>query len=121
TLNTATGPRTVADCSANATLDLRRELTIADPVKGQYIGFLDYFTDHGTSTYNGLLMSIEHRTSRGFTGNANYTLSKCDGFPTQGGTTPNVASGYMLPVSLLNPPADADARLDRDKGPCDTD
>jgi hypothetical protein len=120
TLNSATGPRAVAVCSSNATLDLRRELTIADPVKGQYIGFLDYFTDHGTSTYNGVLMSYEHR-GRGFTTNVNYTISKCEGFPTQGGSTPNVASGYMMPVSLLNPPSDADARLDRDKGPCDTD
>jgi hypothetical protein len=48
-------------------------------------------------------------------------LSKCTGYPSQGGTTPNVASGYMIPVSLANPPANADELLDRDKGPCDTD
>src|SRR4029078_2365542 len=34
--------------------------------------------------------------------------------------TPNVASGYMMPVSISNPPQDADARLDRDFRPCDT-
>jgi hypothetical protein len=121
TLQSATGPRAQTVCSTNANLDLRRELTIADPVKGQYIGFLDYFTDHGTSQYNGLLLSWQHRTSNGFSTNVNYTLSKCTGYPSQGGTTPNVASGYMIPVSLANPPGNADALLDRDKGPCDTD
>ena len=121
TLNSASGPRSFPVCSTNATLDLRRELTLADPLKGQYIGFLDYFTDHGTSRYNGLLLSWQHRAGAGFSTNVNYTVSKCTGFPSQGGSTPNVASGYMTPVSLLNPPANAGELLDRDKGPCDWD
>ena len=66
-------------------------------------------------------MSIQKRSSQGYSASANYTFSKCEGHPTQGGGTPNVASGYMVPVSILNQPADADARLDRDFGPCDTD
>ncbi|MBI4265238.1 MAG: hypothetical protein HY657_12750, partial [Acidobacteria bacterium] len=32
-----------------------------------------------------------------------------------------VGSGYMLPVSIVNPPADAEARLEADKGPCEND
>ena len=120
TLQTATGPRSFANCSVG-TLDFRRALTVADPQKGQYISNLDYFTDHGTSLYNGLLISWQHRAGRNFTSNINYTLSKCTGFPSQGGSTPNVASGYMVPVSLINTPANGNELLDQDKGPCDWD
>ena len=122
TLNTATGPRTFANCST-APLDIRRELTQANPATGQLIGFLDYFTDHGTQKYNGLLLSIQRRAANGVSASANYTVSKCMGHPTQGGTTPNVNSGYMLPVSLINPPSDEerDRRLDTDYAPCDSD
>jgi hypothetical protein len=120
TLNTVTGPQTFPNCSA-APLDIRRELTQQNPAIGRFIGFLDYFTDHGTQKYNGLLLSVQGREVNGVNFGANYTLSKCLGHPTQGGGTSNAGSGYMLPVSLLNPPADADDRLDADYGPCDND
>ena len=120
TINTVTGPQTVANCSA-ASLDSRRELTQSNPALGRTIGFLDYFTDFGTQKYNGLLLSIQRRAGSGLNASANYTLSKCEGHPTQGGSTSNVASGYMIPVSIFNPPSDADARLDADYGPCDND
>jgi hypothetical protein len=107
--------------AAALSLESRREITQADPAVGRFIGFLDYFSDHGTQKYNGLLLSAQRRLAGGFSATANYTLSKCTGHPTQGGTTPNVQSGYMVPVSLINPPADADERLDRDYGPCDSD
>ncbi len=120
TINTLTGPQVVANCST-ASLDSRRELTQLNPATGRFIGFLDYFTDHGTQTYNGLLLSVQKRTANGYSVSSNYTISKCEGHPTQGGTTPNVGSGYMMPVSLVTPPANADALLDLDYGPCDND
>jgi hypothetical protein len=120
TLNTPAGPQTFPNCSA-APLPIRRDLTQQNPAIGRFIGFLDYFTDHGTQRYNGLLLSLERRDPNGITLGANYTLSKCKGHPTGGGGTGNAGSGYMLPVSLLNPPADAEERLDRDYGPCDAD
>jgi len=54
---------------------------------------------------------------------ANYTLSKCEGHPSGGGGTANVASGYMVPVPIFNPPDEAEAtrRLDLDYGPCNQD
>ena len=120
TLNTEAGRQTFPNCSA-APLPTRRELTQQNPAVGRFIGFLDYFTDHGTQKYNGLLLSFERRDPNGITAGANYTLSKCLGHPTQGGGTSNAGSGYMMPVSIINPPSDADARLDADYGPCDTD
>ncbi len=105
TLNTVNGPQTVANCST-ASLDARREITQTGPADGRFIGFLDYFTDHGTQQYNGLLLSVQRRAVNGVSASANYTLSKCEGHRTQGGGTSNAASGYMMPVSIINPPAD---------------
>ena len=116
------GTQTFANCSA-APLDLRREISQIDPVSGRFIGFLDYFTDTGRQRYNGMLLQIQRRAANGMSVNANYTLSKCEGHPSGGGGTANVASGYMTPVSIINPPSDSEAeeRLDRDYGPCNTD
>jgi hypothetical protein len=120
TLNTETGRQTFPNCSA-APLPTRRELTQQNPAIGRFVGFLDYYTDHGTQKYNGLLLQVERRAANGMNASANYTLSKCMGHPSGGGGTGNAGTGYMMPVSLLNPPADAEERLDRDYGPCDTD
>ena len=40
--------------------------------------------------------------------NANYTISTCEGLISQGQAPLNVATGYMIPVSLINPPSDAE-------------
>jgi hypothetical protein len=124
TLNTINGPQTFPNCSAGAaTLDLRREITQSNPVIGQFIGYLDYFTDTGTQKYNGLLLQVQRRAANGINLGANYTISKCEGHPSGGGGTANVASGYMLPVSILNPPSDdeVERRHDADYGPCNQD
>jgi hypothetical protein len=120
TLNTVTGPQSFANCSA-VPLDTRRELTQSNPALGRSIGFLDYFTDHGHQKYNGLLLSVQRRAANGMSTNVNYTLSKCEGHPTQGGGTSNVGSGYMIPVSIFTPPTDAAERFDRDYGACEND
>ena len=51
---------------------------------------------------------------------ANYTLSRCEGLINQGQGPLNVATGYMKPISLLNPPSEAEiqAIYDTDKGQC---
>jgi hypothetical protein len=121
TLRLPTGAtQTFTPCSS-AALDLRREISQSDPAVGRFIGFLDYFTDTGTQKYNGLLLQVQRRAANGASLNANYTLSKCMGHPSGGGGTANVASGYMTPVSILNPPANGEELLDRDYGPCNTD
>ena len=122
TLNTPTGPQAFPNCSA-APLDTRREITQLNPAVGRFIGFLDYFTDTGTQKYNGLLLQIQRRAANGMSVGANYTLSKCEGHPSGGGGTANVASGYMVPVPIFNRPDEAEAmrRLDLDYGPCNQD
>jgi hypothetical protein len=122
TLRTAAGTQTFASC-AQAPLDLRRELSQLTPAVGQFIGYLDYFTDRGNQKYHGLLLQAQRRAANGLSAAANYTLSKCEGHPSGGGGTANVASGYTLPISLINPPSDDEVqrRLDNDYGLCNND
>ena len=110
TLQTPTGPQNFNPCSTTATLNFRRVLTMQDYPNGKYLGVVDEHTALGYQKYNGLLLSVQRRMANRFTASANYTLSKCMGLPTQGGTTPNVGTGYVNPAD----PA-------YDYGPCDTD
>jgi hypothetical protein len=63
--------------ASTANLNLRRVLYLENPAQGQYYGPM-IATDNGANaTYNGLLTSVQHRFSHGFTFLANYTLSHC--------------------------------------------
>jgi hypothetical protein len=111
------GTQTYPNCSA-APIDVRREITQADPEVGQYIGYLDWVTDAGWQQYHGVLLSVQRRAANGISTNVNYTISACEGLVTQGGGPLNVGTGYTQSVSLINPPADADERFESDKGNC---
>ena len=93
-------------------------MTQANPAVGQYIGYLDWVTDYGWQRYHGLLLSVQRRSVNGISASANYTWSTCRGLINQGGGPLNVGTGYMLPVSLVNPPADPEELFDADEGPC---
>jgi hypothetical protein len=117
TLRTPTGTQSFPNCSA-ASLELRREISQADPVVGQFIGSLDWITDYGWQQYHGLLLSAQRRLTNGASLSANYTVSTCEGLIGQGGGPLNPGTGYQTPVSLINRQADWKARLERDKGHC---
>jgi hypothetical protein len=113
------GVQTYPNCST-APIDVRRELTQANPAVGRYIGYLDWVTDAGWQEYHGVLLSFQRRSVGGLSTNANYTWSTCEGLINQGGGPLNVGTGYMVPVSLINPPSDAEAEriFELDRGPC---
>jgi hypothetical protein len=111
------GTQTYPNCSL-APLDVRREITQANPAVGQYLGYLDWVTDQGRQRYHGMLLTFQRRSVNGISTSANYTLSSCRGLVNQGGGPLNVGTGYMQPVSLINPPADAKAIFELDEGPC---
>jgi carboxypeptidase family protein len=80
-------------------INLRRPLTLADPVNGKYYGILDLYVTDGTQRYNGMLLSVRRSAARGVTFSANYTLAHCFGSPDgSGGGTPNPATGYNIPA-----------------------
>jgi Carboxypeptidase regulatory-like domain/TonB dependent receptor-like, beta-barrel len=119
TLRTTTGTQTFANCST-APINLRREMAQANPIDGQYIGYLDWATDQGWQRYHGVLLSGQKRAANGLSANANYTWSTCEGTAQSntGGNPLNVGTGYTRPQSLLNPPANSKELFDLDKGPC---
>jgi hypothetical protein len=117
----AGGTQTFSNCST-APLDLRRELSQLSPGVGQYYGYLDWISDAGWQTYHGLMLQFQRRSAGGITTSGNYTISTCEGLISQGQAPLNVATGYMKPVSLVNPPSDAatQAIFDEDTGRCGT-
>ena len=113
------GSRSFTNCSS-APLDLRRDISQANPEVGQFIGPLDWVTDAGWQQYHGLLLSMQRRSANGVTATANYTWSACEGLINQGGGPLNIGTGYTHPQSLINPPTEAESKalFELDKGKC---
>jgi hypothetical protein len=84
-------------CSQAANYDQRRILSLADPVKSQLLGYVDVFDPGGTQSYNGLILSAQHRFAKGLTLNANYTLSHCLGDFYVVTQPQNPGTGYQVP------------------------
>ena len=104
-------PGVFAPGASPANLNARRLFNQLNPTYGKYFGFTDIWDDGGTGSYNGMLLSLQKRFSRGVTVNVNYTWSHCISDPVN--SVPNGGNGgggvYMF---------DNDRALDR--GNCST-
>jgi hypothetical protein len=110
TLQTPTGPQFFPTCTTTGSLNFRRQLALQNFDLGKYLGPVDLHTALADQRYDGMLLRVTRRSATGMSVDANYTLSKCTGLPTQGGTTPNVNSGYLDPTNI-----------EYDRGPCTED
>jgi hypothetical protein len=89
--------------------NLRRIAYLRNPAanEGGLLGAVDQFESGGTASYNGMILSIQKRLSRGVNLNANYTWSHCIGDVPIGSYIGNAGGTY----------SDANNRR-RDRGNC---
>jgi hypothetical protein len=100
-------------CSTLANTQGRRTLGFLNPAFSNEIGRLAIIENGGTQHYNGMLVSIQRRLSRGISLNGNYTLSHCVGdysARTSNGAGTSVDQTYQDPNNRR-----------RDRGNCEID
>ena len=82
-------------CSSTSNTQQRRALILQNPTLGQYYGNIVIASDNGTRNYDALLLSVQHRRSKGVTVQGNYTWSHCI---EDWGTTPQFQNnGQQVP------------------------
>ena len=65
----------LVNCQNN--VNVRRGLIQQDAAKGIFYGLINQLDDGGTANYHGLNLSIQRRSSKGYSIQANYTWSHC--------------------------------------------
>jgi hypothetical protein len=90
-----------AVCSTTTNTNARRRLSVIDNTRtGQFVQNLVEIQSGGNSSYNGLLLEVRKRATRGVTVSGNYTWSHCIG-PYQGneggdtGANPAIPNPYV--------------------------
>ena len=63
----------------------------------KYYADIDVMDTGGTSSYNGMILAIQKRLSKGLSTSANYTWSHCIGDLTWGNSTGQRGSGFVMP------------------------
>jgi len=84
-------------CSTAANQNFRRFFTLAGYAKNNLYGPVESLDSGGTSSYNGLLLAVSKRLSKGFLANVNYTWSHCVGDLSIGDSTGNAGAGLAIP------------------------
>jgi hypothetical protein len=60
-----------------STTNQRRLLSVINPAQGQYYGPITSVEPIGTSVYDAVLLSIQHRATNGLALSGNWTISRC--------------------------------------------
>src|SRR5262249_44801211 len=82
-------------CSTTGNTNSRRVYALAKPA-GQYFGSVSIVDTAGNASYNGLLLTLQHRLSHNFSTLTNYTWSHC---LNQGEANQDIGNRYQDPSS----------------------
>ena len=99
------GLRVAGPCSTTANQNYRRVFVLNNypgsifPSGSPAFGYVDSFDSGATSSYNGLLLSVQKRFSKGLSSFANYTWSHCIGDLSIGDSTGNAGQGLANPLN----------------------
>jgi hypothetical protein len=86
-------------CSNNTNTNARRLFSVNNYPNANLIANIDQYDDGGTSSYNGLILALQKRISRGVSIGANYTWSHCIGDLAVGNSTGNAGNGLVIPTN----------------------
>jgi hypothetical protein len=73
-----------------------RLFTVNNDPNAKFYADVDILDSSGTSSYNGMILAIQKRLSKGLSTQANYTWSHCIGDLTIGNSTGNAGQGYQI-------------------------
>jgi hypothetical protein len=86
----------IPGASSVPNINARRVLNLQNSAVGQFYSSIQQVTDDGRSNYHGLLLSTQQRFARGFSLQANYTISRC--MTDRANLEPGIAGApYMIP------------------------
>jgi hypothetical protein len=90
------GLTTAGPCSSTSAANIaaRRKLTLLNPTWGPYYSTMAYLDAGATSSFNGMLLSAQHRLGDNFSVLANWTYSHCLADPS---TTELTGPSYVDP------------------------
>ena len=106
----------VTTCNTAGNLNSRRLFTVKNYPGNLAYANMDILDSGGTSTYNGLILAVQKRLSKGLSTSANYTWSHCLGDLTIGNSTGNAGGGYQMLDTSSGSGLPGNRRYDR--GPC---
>jgi hypothetical protein len=73
-----------------------RLFTLNGDANAQFYNAVEILDSNGTSSYNGMILAIQKRLSKGLSTSANYTWSHCIGDLTIGNSTGNSGAGLQI-------------------------
>ena len=91
------GGAALTTCNTTGNTNARRLFTVNNYPGNKYYADIDVMDDGGTSSYNGMILAIQKRLSKGLSTSANYTWSHCIGDLTWGNSTGNAGNGFVIP------------------------
>ncbi len=90
-----------------------RLFTLNNDPSAKYFNDVDILDSNGTSSYNGMILAIQKRLSKGLSTQANYTWSHCIGDLTIGNSTGNAGGGLQALSTASGVAVPINRRYDR--------